>query len=162
MAESPQTPRTPDTPRGQPRTPRLVKAVLFVSVALNLVIVGLIAGLWIDKGPPRRDGGPAGIAFLQALAPEDRRRLVLEFGQTRERGRGVVTPEATRALEVLRRTPFDSAAFAAALEAETARNAARRAAGQAALVARVAAMSEAERRAYADRLEVRLAGQKRR
>lgn len=144
------------------RTPRVVKVILFISLALNLVVVGLIAGLWADKGAPRRDGGPSGVAFMRALEPDDRRGLALELRGMRKGDRAAQRAEITRALEMLRSDPFEPAAFASILDAMTDRGQTLRRMGQDALLKRVAEMTAAERAAYADRLEARLSASKRR
>ena len=113
----------PDT--GSTGTPRAIKWVLFASLAVNLLILGAIVGLWINEGPPRRDRGPESFAFILALEPADRRALGREM----------------RARE----DPFDRLAFETFLAAEAARRDRVRSIGQAALTARIAAMTAAER-----------------
>ncbi|QFS81690.1 hypothetical protein FIU97_02735 [Roseivivax sp. THAF40] len=151
-----------ETLADRPRTPRFVKIILFLSLALNLVVAGLFVGLWADKGPPRRDGAPTGIAFMRALEPEDRRGLALDLRGMREADRAAQRREIARGLEILRSDPFEPEAFVSVLDAMAERGQTLRRMGQDALLARVAEMSPAERAAYADRLEARLASPKRR
>ena len=94
--------------------------------------------------------------FGRALSREDRRALSEALV-----GRGDLRPPSPRELRaasdeviaILRATPFDGAAFAAALDALRREARSLQDAGQAALVERVIAMSDAERAAFADRVE---------
>ncbi|MHA6326834.1 periplasmic heavy metal sensor [Roseivivax sp. CAU 1753] len=141
-------------------TPRAVKLTLFASLALNLLIVGLIAGTWISEGPPRRDPGPAGFAYIRALDAGDRQAIGAQMRDRRPRGAG--TGEAHQALRLLRTDPFDAAGFDAFLTRQAQRGQAVREVGQGALVARIAGMDAAARAAYADRLEAVFGKSKRR
>ena len=142
----------PDT--GSTGTPRAIKWVLFASLAVNLLILGAIVGLWINEGPPRRDRGPESFAFIRALEPADRRALGREMRarDLRRAARG----NAADAVALLRADPFDRSAFETFLAGEAARRDRVRTIGQAALAARIAAMTAAERQAYADRLDAAL------
>ncbi|EAR49427.1 hypothetical protein OG2516_15209 [Oceanicola granulosus HTCC2516] len=135
---------------------RVMRIVLLLSLALNLAVVGLVAGAALSGkrfAPPRYDLslGPIGAA----LSEEDRRAI---GARLRDQPGLPSGPRARRRmmeemLAVLRSDPFDPAPLAEAMAQHRARSAAVLEAGQAALLERLAAMSPAERAALADRLE---------
>jgi uncharacterized membrane protein len=145
------------SPPGPPQSSRGLKIALVVSVALNLIVAGLVAGAWLGnkhhKGMPRDlSFGP----FSEAFSPEDRRALRAALSE--RAGEFRTSREAARAefeglLAVLRADPFDPAALAAALTAIERRNAERLELGRSLIEARVIAMSAGQRQAFADRLE---------
>lgn len=152
-----------DQPRG--RRQRLMKAVLVLSLALNLLVLGAIGGaLWRHGGfgPPGKDGRPGARSYaapyMQALPPEQRRELHRQMRAERPRQSAEDRQAAYRQmLEALRAEPFDRAAAEAVLAAQG------RAAQQgletshALWLAQVAKMDAPARRAYADALAARLA-----
>lgn len=140
---------------------RGVRIALAVSVALNLLVIGLVAGAMLRDGGPRgrMAGDPAFGPFTEALAPEDRAALRQEFVQRipemRDMRRQMRTDFAAL-LEALRAEPFDAGAVRGLIEAQSARMAGRLQVGQELLVARIEAMTPEARAAFADRLESRL------
>lgn len=145
------------------RSGRGVKIALAISVALNLAVAGMVAGAFLSgdgphKGMPRDLGfGP----FSEALSPEDRRALrkafmdkAPDFHATRDASRA----EFEALLATLRATPFDPAALTVALTAIQTRNADRLDLGRSLIETRLAQMSDADRLAFADRLEHGLRG----
>ena len=138
------------------KTNRWVKAALVVSLALNLVILMAIGGAFWRFGPPpgeadrfRAKSGP--VMYVAALDRTERRTL---FEEARERGgRERGGPEAQGVIAALKAEPFDVAAFKAAIDEEVSMVDRRSAALLEGLVARVAAMNEDEREAYAERIE---------
>jgi uncharacterized membrane protein len=138
-------------------TPRWMKIALVVSVALNLAVAGLVLGAWLGDGPHK--GMPRDLSFgpfSDALSDADRRALrkdlmgrAGEFRSSREAARA----EFVALLDALRADPFDPAAMTAALTAIETRNAERLDLGRSLIEARLIAMSAAERKAFADRLE---------
>lgn len=149
------------------RTPRWIKVALLVSLSLNLVVVGAIVGargFGPVPGASERMGGPmgGGGALARALSSEDRKALRETLGQDRDQRRE--NRRAMRAMRAeivaqLRATPFDPAALAQALEAQSQLGQSLAARGQGALLQRISEMSDAERAAYADRIEA--SGQRR-
>jgi uncharacterized membrane protein len=149
-------PRPAGGPSGQ-ATPRWMKIALVVSVALNLAVAGLVLGAWLGDGPHK--GMPRDLSFgpfSDALSDADRRALrkdlmgrAGEFRSSREAARA----EFVALLNALRADPFDPAAMTAALTAIETRNAERLDLGRSLIEARLIAMSAAERKAFADRLE---------
>lgn len=133
------------------KTNRWMKAALVVSLALNLAILMAIGGAVWRFGPPpgeadrfRAKSGP--VMYVAALDRSERRAL---FEEARERG----GPQALGVIAALKAEPFDVAAFKAAIDEEVAVVDSRSAALLQGLVARVAAMDESEREAYAERIE---------
>jgi uncharacterized membrane protein len=116
MSETTGTPAIAAEPR---RAPRWLKFGLIASLALNLLLIGLIAGgAWVHR---RFDG--TGSATVQAARyvrglPGDRRSAIREAMRAEiDKMRGLrrdVRAERDAARAVLAATPFDKAAYAAA------------------------------------------------
>lgn len=139
--------------------PLWMRALLLVSLALNLLVVGIVAGAVASRrapdgiAPPR---DPASTLYLRAMPGAHRDAFDAEL--RRAAGPFRVDREALRAelaatLAVLRADPFEPAAFAERIAAQRRGLAERTAAGDRLIVARIAAMTPDERQAYADRLE---------
>ncbi|AUC54345.1 hypothetical protein CDO87_14665 [Sagittula sp. P11] len=146
---------------------RVLRIMLFLSLAANLVVAGVVvAFLWNGPPPPpgRPDGGDPALPYTRAL-DEDQRDEVRQalrdaFVNDRKEARSVrrdVFADYRQALEVLRAEPYDPAALEALMTAQAERSAGFRKRGQEVLSAYVAEMSPEERGAYADRLEETLA-----
>lgn len=136
----------------------LRRGVLTVSLALNLLVVGVLAGaLWQRGGwPPEAAGRPSAPAYLAALEPADRAALREGWraqGPDMRRLRAERRNDMAALVASLRAEPFDPASLEAALAAQASRLAERQALSRALLAERVAAMTPAERAAYADRLQ---------
>ncbi|MFN6979897.1 MAG: periplasmic heavy metal sensor [Gemmobacter sp.] len=138
-----------------------------LSLALNLAVAGLAAGVILRQGgalpgaPPRAVALDPGFGpFAAALSPEDRRALRRAF--LAERGavlEGIRADRADRAALVaaLRADPFDPAAMDAAAARLTARGQERAELGQRLIRAHVLGMTAAERADFAARLEAAFA-----
>lgn len=171
MASDATTP-PPATPPGSPPSasppppprptaagsPRWMRGLLVASLALNLLILGLVAGAVLHKGPRGPHPRPGEIALgpvAQALAPADRAAILRDL-RGREDLRIFGPRERAAAFAglgaALRADPFDAAAVEAALLAQTERLDRAEAAVRAVLLERFAAMDAAERAAFADRL----------
>lgn len=145
------------TPVAPAPSGRGLKIALAVSVALNLAVAGVVAGAWLKDGPSR--GMPRDLSFgpfSEALGPEDRRALrkaladrAPGFRETRQAAQA----EFAALLDALRASPFDPAAVQSALASIEARNAGRLELGRSLIEVRITQMSEADRLAFADRLE---------
>lgn len=150
MTEPTQTPVT--------RTPVWLRIVLFVSLALNLMVVGIIAGHVLRDAPPRkvprvdRIEGP----MTFALSHEDRRAIGRalrdEYRQNRPT-RQQMMQEYKGMVTALRADPFRPEQLEEAFQRQ--RNAAndRVEVGQRLLMDHLKSMSAEERHAFADRLE---------
>ncbi len=136
------------------------KIVLFVSLALNLLIVGLVVGALLN-GPRDRDRNPAlrdlGFGpFVQALPRADRRALgdalLRQAGAFRE-NRAEMRASFEAFLGALRAEPFDAVALRRIVTDQQARITERQSLGRQLLLERIEAMNVAERADYADALD---------
>ena len=134
------------------------RMAFLVLAALNLAILGLVAGAALRDGGPRdrmvRDlaFGP----FTEALSPEDRKALRQGFLQKMpdfRADRMAMRADALALLGALRAEPYDPAALRAALDQVQGRMQARVGLGRDLLLERIDAMDPAARAAFADRLE---------
>ncbi|MGY6536435.1 MAG: periplasmic heavy metal sensor [Pararhodobacter sp.] len=141
------------------------RVALMLSLAVNLLFVGVLAGgAWRGwRAPPPQGPVHEMRALWQALPDEARIALRAELRARRaaENGTDDGRPArnerpSARLSPLLRADPFDAQGFAAALEDMRDTRADRAAQGQAALVAQIAALPAAERAAVADRLDARL------
>lgn len=157
---SPPPASPPPAPAPQAGMSRGWKIAFALSVALNLAVLGLVAGAFLRHGGPMMqpgavaDGGFGPLA--EALEDDDRRGLRRDFLSSRPDIREIRKErraDAARLMAVLRAEPFDPAALQSALAEASRRTADRVAHGQSLLVSRIAAMAPAERAAFADRLE---------
>ena len=151
---------------------RWVMPLLFVSLALNLLVVGAVVGRSLSPDAPHkreRVDGPIrsviGEPFVRALGREDRRAMLDDLRreapkirETREdlRGRFIAF------LEALRADPFDPTAVEQLLQDQSEVARGRQELGRMLMVNRLNEMSADERAAYADRLERDLKKLKRR
>lgn len=143
------------------RMPGWLRVVLFGSLALNVAVIGLVAGVAV-KGPPShgRDRDPA-LPFTRAFDDDQRRDLQKAFRKAFDADKakpdraGLIAGYRT-ALDLLRADPFAPEAFRAHLGEQSTRAERRRIQGQEVLAQYVETMSAQERAAYADRLEAEL------
>ncbi len=151
---------TPD-----PKKPfRWGRVLLFFSLALNLLIVGIVAGAFLRHGmdpqqgrmPPGARGdlglGPYGVA----LEGSERRQLRRDIGQRAAGTRN--SREASRAemaavLDALRREPFDRQILSDTMGDQQSRLLSAQNIGKTVLLDHLAALNPADRQAYADRLQ---------
>ena len=140
---------------------RWVTPLLAVSLVINMLIVGIIAGVFIANGPGKGDrlDGPArslvGTPFIRALEPEDRRALAQEMRRDGERlreNRTALRARIEALLTALNADPFDSDAVRSILREQRDIALKRQNIGEALLVDQLAKLSREERAAYADRL----------
>jgi uncharacterized membrane protein len=145
----------------KPRAGKGMQIALALSLAFNLLVVGLVAGAILRDGDPRArvvrdlDFGP----FTEALSPPDREALRREFVARAPEMREIrreIRADLETFLTVLRSEPFDAAALQVVMDNQQARMSRRIDLGRALLLERLAAMSPEERAEFADRLEKRL------
>ncbi len=164
---------TTETPPNAPKPRRWLLPLLIVSVAANLLVVGIVAGAMLSPDGPRKRGGEdqrairgvLGEPFFRALPANERRAMLSEVIGNREKfreGRDVLRQRVEQFLAALRAETFDRAEAERLLGQQ--RNAANRRQdmGEALLLDRLEAMTQAERAAYADELAQRLKGVRRR
>ena len=140
---------------------RWLYPLLFISLALNLLIAGMVVGWLASPGGPKRSEfasarGLVGEPFLRALPDEQRRAMLREI--VRDAPQIRESRESLRArfeafLSALRMEPYDPKTVAELLKEQ--RNVAvnRQEIGERLLLERLEAMSVSERNAYADALE---------
>lgn len=146
----------------EPKTVRGIKMVLIASLALNLLILGAVAGVMMRKDKPlARDGSPAGMSsfgmpYLRALSKEDRRQISEDLrakGFDRRAARSDRRAHYEQVLTALRAKPFAAEALENALAQQRAAATSTLETSQAAWMAHVTKMSQEDRAAYADRLQ---------
>ncbi|MDM7969515.1 MAG: periplasmic heavy metal sensor [Paracoccaceae bacterium] len=159
-------PTDPQTPQPAARAPLRgwIKGLLFVSLALNVAVAGLAIGAVLrhgDMSDHRRSkadqfGGP----YTSALTREDRRAIWREMRSLHREGRpsrAEIRAEFEAVVAALRAEPYDAAQVRAIVGRQFEAGMARQHMGQALLLDRIDGMSAAERAAFADRLDERLA-----
>lgn len=155
-------PIPPEAPKSA-RSPLWMRITLAASLAVNLLVVGVIVGSLVTRDGrgdgmrspgALRDLGP--IPFVVALEPEDRRGLIramrgeaASLSQNREELRA----RFEAFLAALRADPFDASTVAGLLGEQRQIGAQRQAIGEKLLLERLSEMSTEERQAYADRLD---------
>jgi hypothetical protein len=147
--------QTTDTQK--PNAPRGFKILLGVSLALNLVILGLAAGAAFRGAPPQRGGGGGNYArpYIKALPSEDRQAIFaasrLHKGDKGGRAGGLALyGEVT---EALRAEVFDREAVKAVLSKQTEMTLGIQNTAQAYWLDLIEEMGLQERRDYADAVE---------
>lgn len=145
------------------RRKRWSRIALILSLALNMLLVGVLVGGALRDGDSRarKDGASMSLRpMIQALSPEMRRKIGREIGKNlwkeRRRNANTVRVDLAPIIDVLRQEPFDPAALEAAFEQHLARLSNRQSIAQQVYRTHIAAMSDTERAAYADRLEQHL------
>lgn len=137
------------------------RIVLFMSLALNLIVVGLVVGALVmgggrdtDRRPPR--GGETGLGpVLMALTPEDRRTLGRDMRRALRqavRNRGETRALARNLAQAMRAEPYDSTRIDDLVAAQFEDVDKRLSIARELFLTRAAAMSPEERAAFADRL----------
>lgn len=151
--------RETEKQEAMPRMGRELRIALAVSLALNLLFVGIVAGAILKGGMPHRIESARDLGFgpfSTALTPADRAALRQNFlsrGKDMREMRGEMRGDAEALLIVLRAEPFDAAALRAQMARAVGRINERVALGQELLADHLAQMSPDERRAFADRFE---------
>lgn len=163
MTETTPTPTSSPGSRPEGRCPRWLRIALGLSLALNLLVLGLVGGSLAAyrKSGMRPPGDMAIGAYTEALSRDDRRALRRAFLAERatfEARRDQFEDDAEDLLDALRADAWDEAAVAAIFARQQARASEGLDAGQALLLERFRGMDPAARRAYADRLEQILRG----
>lgn len=153
-----------EQPSERPKTMgRGVRIALFVSLAFNLLILGLVGGAVFDNRGnigPRADLGPAMeagmVPFGQAMTKPQRREFVGELekrnGDLRA-NRGRVREQMATLIGAISAVPFDPDALEQAFFLAQQTLGERQRISAEVLVERIAAMSDDERAAFVERLE---------
>lgn len=128
-----------------------LKIALGVSLALNLVVAGVVIGAVARPGgPDPRRGEPVGAALFRDLPREDRRAMWRAMNGAK---RPDWQAERTEIAALLRATPFDAAALGEYLDRRQQDHAERLLLVRKKWLERVGAMTDDERAAFAERLE---------
>ncbi len=154
----PTTEQSPPKPRR-----RWLMPVLFISLALNLLVIGAVVGRALSPdGPNKRDRvsgqvrSVIGEPFVRALSREDRVALLADLMEERPRIRENRESLRTRFeafLSAVRRDPFNVDEVRQLMAQQRGVAQGRQELGEQLLIKRLEAMSAAERAEYADRLE---------
>ena len=168
MSEEKMPEQTPGEGGDKPRMRRGMRIVLILSLAFNLLIVGLAVGLVLSGGPKWHHDMRMP-AHVRALDHADRRaigqgiRAAYQEGQLRK---GAGSAQSRQLADLLEAERFDRAAVAALLDEMERSKRSRYTVARDVWLGRVEGMSAAERAAYAERLrevlaEMRKGGPKR-
>jgi uncharacterized membrane protein len=146
-------------PSGSGGSGRRTKTALFVSLAVNLLFVGIVCGalLHLPHGRPQMMSRELAFGpFTEALSPADRIALTEAFtriaGSPRE-FRRAMKEDFARFAQALRTDPLDRAELDTAAAVLKRRGEQRLELGQRLLMERIMTMSPEARKAFADRLE---------
>lgn len=146
-----------EPPPAVPRMRLWLRLLFGLSLALNLLVIGLIAGAaWrLADAPGGGPSGTIGLTMMRALSADDRKalRAVVMDLPAQKRRSGSRSKEADRIAALMRADPLDTAALQAELSDQIARRMAVQANLQMAWITFVADMPRSDRLAYADRIE---------
>jgi len=143
----------------KPRGGRGLKIALALSLAVNLAILGLVAGAMLGGGPRGGGGDPhlrsLGLGpFAMAFSREDRAGFAERIDRTALRAERQALGDSLVALRAaLASEPFDRAAAEVALSRSRGAAEALQGIGHHAVLDQIAQMTTAERRALAQRLD---------
>ena len=145
------------TDSANPKRRNLWKILFGVSLALNLLIVGALGGAFMRKGKgPTANHLASGFLYMRALDFKDKRALRKEILKNKD-GRKLVKDRNqasfNSAVGILKRHPFDRAAFENLLDEQAKHAKLRQDSARIALVNHIENMTKEERRIYAQRLK---------
>ncbi|WP_298494651.1 periplasmic heavy metal sensor [uncultured Maritimibacter sp.] len=157
--------QTPDQPTPRSGTPKWVKVLLAASLALNLMVLGLVCGTWFSEGPLGRSHGPREVRervdpamgpFGRVLPEPYRERAqdsLRDRAGTFGDNRAVLAAQLTEMISLLRSDDFDEASFRALMEAQSAFFTNRSDVGREVVIEQITTMSLEERETLAGKLE---------
>ena len=140
-----------------PKSRNLWKILLGVSLALNLLIVGVLGGALMRKGKgPTANHLASGFLYIRALDFQDKRALRKEILR-KKGGRKLVKARNqasfSSAVGILKNHPFDRTAFENLLDEQAKYAKSRQSSARIALVNHIENMTKEERLIYAQRLK---------
>ena len=140
-----------------PKRRNLWKILFGVSLALNLLIVGVLGGAFMRKGKgPTANHLASGFLYMRALEFKDKRALRKEILRNND-GRKLVKDRNhdsfNSAVVILKTHPFDRAAFENLLDEQAKHAKLRQSSARTALVNHIENMTKEERLTYAQRLK---------
>lgn len=152
-------PATDPAPPAAPPARGWTRTILILSLAVNLLLVGLITGAVLRSGPPGWGGmlgelnlGPVTEALSKADKAELRRAFLRDHPDFRTQRRDA-QQDVAAILDVLRAPVLDRPALEAIFLRQSERSAKRMDRARTAVLDVIAAMSPEDRRAFGDRLE---------
>lgn len=139
------------------RRTRILRIVLVVSLALNLLVLGVMAGGVMKVAQTQRASHSPDLRALWMALPETARRDMRpgngeRSGMQRDERRARAAQRQVALLALLRAPEFDTQAFAEILMADHLERSARIARAHEALVEQISTLDATERAAMADRL----------
>ncbi|WP_298921332.1 periplasmic heavy metal sensor [uncultured Roseobacter sp.] len=143
-------------------TSRRIKILLGVSLALNLAVVGLVAGTLLRHGEGGRGGlrmaglGAYGLPYMMALPHHERRAVIHSAREGSPEGfpdRAARRALYAEVLSALRNVPYDPEKLSKAVERQAATTIAVQEAALGAWMEVVGGMTDAERENYAQDVE---------
>jgi uncharacterized membrane protein len=155
MSEEPQKPK---------RTWRWPQYLLVVSLGLNLLVAGLMAGAFFRDGPRdhikgMREASALGLrAYIRALDRPSTEGLMQDIATRRgefKAGRAAIEAHLKALAAALTASPYDPDAVKAVLDQQRGDIGQNVDVGHQILLARINAMSDADRAAFAERLTAR-------
>jgi len=151
-----------ETKNGTRRRDRILRVVLVISLALNLLVLGVFAGGVMKGAQMHRESRAPDLRNLWLAMPEEARRDLRQAEEgprnaerhaaRREDRRARAAARQEELLALLRAPEFDAEAFSAILQSEHDERSERIVRAHQAFVARVSDLDAAERAAVADRL----------
>ncbi|MEO0369875.1 MAG: periplasmic heavy metal sensor [Pseudomonadota bacterium] len=159
------TEMNPAPPQSAGKPMRLwVRILLVMSLALNLLVIGAVAGVAIKGGPWKHGGSPpmaaSGVGpFTHALSKRDRRAIGREMrqrGQESGWDRRAHRAALERMVLLLEATPFDAEAFKGEMKTAVTGLQGRMGDASEALAKRVEQMTDEERAAYVARIKEKM------
>ncbi|WP_157968875.1 periplasmic heavy metal sensor [Tropicimonas sp. IMCC34011] len=147
-----------DTPAPSRRVPIWLRALLILSLALNLLVGGIVIGAALkDRHRPARVEGELGLGpYLSAFGQRDREALRGAAAEGRaafRADRREMRTTFAETIEALRADPFDPARLESLLARQGEIVDRGRKRGHAIMIERLSTMDAAERAAFADRLQ---------
>jgi len=142
----------------QSKAPRWMKITLVISLATNLLIVGVVAGAVLSKEgrPEARKGGAGANMITEALPKEEHRALRRDVRRTLRATPGLreaLQSEIAALADLMRAPDYTAEAVEAQLMQIQSRMMGPLSVARGLLAERLAGFDEAERAAYAARLE---------
>ena len=138
------------------KSTRLLRNMLVVSLAANLIIVGLVVGTVVSGR--LGDGGPRSVnigngSITRALSPEERRAVGDQLRHGQGLSRAARRAMGERVVNALRQEPFDSDVLRDVLAGQGVRMKALREQAQDAIIVQIENMSTERRAEFADQVE---------
>jgi len=132
-----------------------LRILVIVSLTLNLLFIGLVAGTFARVGPPMPPPPPSvGAAMFKAMPPDDRKEIRERMRGTRDMHRDERhASEAEAVLAALSAEPFDAEALRQVVLSQAQSRFEEISAAQSDWVDRVAGMSDSEREAFVGRMQ---------